>query len=79
MTTLHSNMKHPKSEATLKRHNYRFDIFVKNEKGIVVNKIKKYRNDVGWPCIYRVEIDDQDTGERIQYYKGKLLQIMQTV
>ena len=71
-------MEHPKSEATLKRHNYRFDIFEKNEKGVMVNKIQKYRNDMGEPCLYRIEIDGRDFGERAQYYKGKLLQVVQT-
>ena len=70
-------MQHPKSEQTLKRHKYSFVIFEENEKGTIVNKVQKYINDIGYSCLYRVEIDGRDIGERVQYYKGQLLQVMQ--
>ena len=70
-------MEHPKSEQTLKRHKYTFDIFEEDEKGVVVNKKQKYLNDLGYPCLYRVEIDGRDIMERVQYYEGRLVQVRQ--
>ena len=68
------NINHPKSEATLKRHNYQFTKFWENENKVITNHEVKYRNDFGRPCEYRIEVDGVDTMERVQYYGGTLLQ-----
>lgn len=72
-------MEHPKSESTLKRHHYSFDIFEANEKGIIVNKKQQYVNDFGFACRYRIEIDGRDIGERAIYYGGRLQQVIQVI
>ena len=56
-------MEYPKSEQTIIKHNFEY-------KGI------KYVNDIGQACLYRVVKSGVDTLERVQYYRGKLLQVM---
>jgi len=53
-------MNYPKSETTLKKHNYIY-------KGI------QYKNDLGSPCEYRVIKEGKDTGRIIKYYKNSFL------
>lgn len=56
-------MNYPKSEQTIIKHKYEY-------RGV------KYINDIGKPCLYRVIKDGVDTLERVQYYGGRLLQVM---
>ena len=54
-------MNYPKSEQTIKRHNYCY-------KGI------KYINDMGHPCEYRLETEDGRNLEiMVKYYGGVFL------
>ena len=53
-------MEYPKSEQTLKRHNYKYN-------GI------KYINDMGYPCEYRLEKDGKELKIMVKYYGGVLL------
>ena len=53
----------PKSEQTVKRHNYKL-----GELDLI--------NDMGYPCQYRVVQDGKDLGV-VQYYKGRLLSVWQ--
>ena len=69
-------MNHPKSEQTIIRHKYSFDVFEKNTNGVIENQKVKYINDLGKPCFYRVIKNDVDTLERVQYYGGRLLQVV---
>jgi len=50
----------PKSEQTLKRHNYSWDEY-------------QFVNDLGHPCEYRIHHNGVPTGEMLKYYKGRLL------
>lgn len=60
MTIGNLNQKYPKSEQTLKRHNWEYQ-------GI------KYINDMGNPCEYRLVKDGEELGIMVKYYKGTLL------
>jgi len=49
-------MNYPKSEQTIIKHNYSY-------------KGRRYINDMGRPCEYRIE----GTNKMVKYYKGRLL------
>jgi len=51
----------PKSEQTIIRHKYHWN-------GL------DFKNDMGFPCFYRVLDGNKDLG-RVQYYGGKLLAV----
>ena len=50
----------PLSENTLKKYKYIY-------KGLV------YRNDLGYPCDYRIFKNGKNTGLVVKYYTGKML------